>query len=92
MTAPKQKLPRKTEDHVVDLSIQHVVFGIGGLFISAIALTMARDYAKFKRQQKLIESATQLIIILTNGGDISLWNEKKTAISSTTKTLSEPEK
>ena len=92
MTAPKQKLPRKAEDHVVDLSLEHVVFGIGGLFVSALAFTMARDFAKFKRQQKLIESATQLIIILTNGGDISLWKEKKTAISSTTKSLNEPEK
>ena len=92
MSEVKQKLPRKAEDHIVDLSIGHVVFGIGGLFISAIALTMARDYAKFKRQQKLIESATQLIILLTNGGEFSLWNEKKTALSSTTKTLSEPEK
>ena len=92
MSEVKQKLPRKAEDHIVDLSIGHVVFGIGGLLLSAFAFTMARDYAKFKRQQKLIESATQLIILLTNGGEFSLWNEKKTALSSTTKTLSEPEK
>ena len=92
MSEAKQKLPRKAEDHIVDLSLEHVVLGVGGIVLSAYAFTMARDYAKFKRQQKLIESATQLIIILTNGGDISLWNEKKTAISSTTKTLNGPEK
>ena len=92
MSEAKQKLPRKAEDHVVDLSLEHVVLGIGGSVLSALAFTMVRDYAKFKRQQKLIESATQLIIILTNGGDLSLWNEKKTAISSTTKTLNVPEK
>lgn len=74
----KSKLPPKTKDKVVEISLKHVIWSFAILAAGTAALgsgmILLRDYAKFKRQKAILESAKELIIIL-KGDDI--WKNKK---------------
>lgn len=85
MSDQKQKLPPKTEDHIVEVSLKHVVFGFATMIVSSltvgIRISFVKDYTKFKRQKAILDSVTQLLFTFTNperSENSSLWNVKKT--------------
>jgi len=64
----KTKLPAETEDHVIEVSLRHVIFlfsslAMGTLFVGA-ALTIVKDYSKTKRQQAFFENTKELLILI----------------------------
>jgi hypothetical protein len=85
-----ERLPRKLEDNVVDVSLGHVILAIttlaGTLAAVGLAIVFARDYAKYRRQKAILETATDLIKTITDRkeGDTE-WSEEKKASSSPTK-------
>ena len=68
----KEKLPPETEDQIIEVSLKHVIIGFSAIVIGSLTIgtgiTMARDYAKYKRQKAIIDAATELILTI-NGGD-----------------------
>jgi len=95
MSTAQQKLPPKEEDHIVEVSMKHVVLAFGGIVLGSIAIgtgiSFARDYAKYKRQKAMIDAAGQLLSTLFNGGDIQ-WNEQSKESSSPKVTSRKPVK
>ncbi len=82
-----ERLPRKLEDNVVDISIGHVILAFatlaGTLTTVGLAIVFARDYARYRRQKAILETATDLIKTITDRkqGDTE-WSEEKTVSSS----------
>lgn len=78
MSTAQQKLPPKEEDHIVEVSMKHVVLAFGGIVLGSIAvgagISFARDYAKFKRQKAIVDASGQILKTIFQGGQIS-WNE-----------------
>ena len=95
MSTAQQKLPPKVEDHIIEVSMKHVVLAFGGIVIGSIAvgagISFARDYAKFKRQKAILDAAGQILETIFQGGQIS-WNEPNKESSSPTRTSKRPEK
>jgi hypothetical protein len=91
MSESKQKLPPQTDDHIVEVSLRHVILAFGGLILGSLTvgagIIFVRDYAKYKRQKAIIDAAQQLLLTIQDGGQNLLWNEKKTESSSPMKTL-----
>ena len=92
MSESKQKLPPKTEDNVVEVSLRHVILAFGGLVFGSLTvgagIVFVRDYAKFKRQKAIIDAAQQLLLTIQHGGEnTGLWKSEKTGSSSPAKTL-----
>ena len=68
---PKTKLPAETEDHVIEISLRHVILlfssmAFGTLFVGA-ALTVVKDYSKTKRQQAFFENTKELLKLIQKG-------------------------
>ena len=89
MSTAQQKLPPKEEDHVIEVSMKHVVLAFGGIVLGSIAvgagISFARDYAKFKRQKAMLDAAGQILETIFQGGQNS-WNEPNKESSSPTVT------
>ncbi len=85
-----ERLPRKLEDNVIDVSLGHVILAFatlaGTLATVGLAIVFARDYARYRRQKAILETATDLIKTITNRqqGDAE-WSKEKTVSSSPTK-------
>ena len=90
MSEAKQKLPPQADDHIVEVSLKHVIVAFGGLILGSLTvgagIVLVRDYAKYKRQKAIIDAAQQLLLTIQDGGQSLLCSEKKTASSSPTKT------
>ncbi len=77
-----EKLPVKTEDTVMEVSLKHLITGFSTLFAAAITVgttvTMLKDYSKFRRQKALLESAKEVlgILFITEKGG-KTWNNNK---------------
>ena len=88
MSDQKQKLPPKTEDHIVEVSLRNVVFGFCGIIVGSlsigIGISFVKDYTKFKRQQAILDTVTQLLFTFNpeRSDTSSLWKEKKMVASS----------
>ena len=85
-----ERLPQKLEDNVVDVSLGHVILAfttlVGTLATVGIAIVFARDYARYRRQKAILETATDLIKTITDcKGGKTEWSEEKTESSSPTK-------
>ena len=85
-----ERLPRKLEDNVVDISLGHVILAFttlaGTLATVGLAVVFARDYAKYRRQKAILETATDLLKTITDSkGGKTECSEKTTATSSPTK-------
>ena len=95
MSTAQQKLPPKEEDHIIEVSMKHVVLAFGGIVLGSIAIgtgiSFARDYAKYKRQKAMIDAAGQLLTALFHGGEIQ-WNEQSKELSSPKVTSRKPVK
>ena len=68
---PKTKLPAEIEDHVIEVSLRHVILlfssmALGTLFVGA-TLTIVRDYSKTKRQQAFFENTKELLKLIQKG-------------------------
>ena len=81
-----EKLPPKTNDQIIEVSLKHVLIAFGGLTIGSLAvgsgIVFVRDYAKFRRQKAIIEAAQQFLLTIQEGVS---WKNEKTASSSPTK-------
>jgi len=93
MSTSQQKLPPKEEDHIVEVSMKHVVLAFGGIVLGSIAvgagISFAKDYAKFKRQKAIVDAAGQILETIFQGDQIS-WNEPNRESSSPTRTSKKP--
>jgi len=93
MSTAQQKLPPKEEDHIVEVSMKHVVLAFGGIVIGSIAvgagISFARDYAKFKRQKAIVDAAGKILETIFQGGQIS-WSEPNRESSSPIRTSKKP--
>ena len=87
MPGTKEKLPEEVEDHIVEVSMRHVVLAFAGLvtavFVTGVGIVFVKDYAKYKRQQAIIDAATKLLQTIQEGD--TPWRKKKTDTSSQTK-------
>jgi len=65
----KTPLPPEQEEHVVDVSLRHLLLAFGGLTLAAVTvgstLILVREYTRTRRQQALIDSATKLILTIS---------------------------
>ncbi len=65
------KLPAETEDHVIEVSLRHVILlfslmALGTLFVGA-TLTIVKDYSKIKRQQAFFDNTKELLKLIQKG-------------------------
>ena len=83
MSEAKQKLPHQPDDHVVELSMKHIIAAFGGLVVSlslaGTSIVLVRDYVRYKRQQAYLKSLTDVLILLKGG---EYCTEKTTTSSS----------
>ena len=90
------KLPPRQNDQVIEVSMRHVIFAFGGLAFGiltiGVGITFARDYARYRRQKAIIDSITQLLLMLKQGGECIVWKKEKTASLSNTRKSNAPEK
>ena len=74
----KQKLPPKTADRVVDVSINHLLTGFvlvfGGVFAVGTTLIVIRDLSKYKRQKAILNGTLEIVKTILNKKEIL--NEK----------------
>lgn len=85
-----EQLPQKLEDNVVDVKLGHVILAfttlVGTLATVGLAIVFARDYARYRRQKAILETATDLLKTFTDcKGGKTEWRKEKTASSSPTK-------
>lgn len=94
MSEAKHNMPPESDDHIVEVSLRHVIVAFGGLVCTTCAvgagIAFARDYAKFRRQKALIDAAEQFLLTIQDGGDN--WKNEKTVSSSPTKTSKKSKK
>lgn len=86
-----EKLPPKTEDYILEVSLWHLIFAFGGLIVGSLTvgagIAFVRDYTKYRRQKAIIDAAKQLIFTLKDGGkNLISWKNETTEDSSPTKT------
>lgn len=90
MSEAKEKLPPEPEEQIVELSMKHIIFAFGGLVISlsmaGTSIVLVRDYVRYKRQQAVLKSLTE-VLILIKGGDLCT---EKTMTSSSPMMTSTP--
>ena len=91
MSESKQKLPPQADDHILEVTLRHVIIAFGGLVLGSLTvgagIVFMRDYAKYKRQKAIIDAAQQLLSTIQHGGDNkALWKNETMASSSPMKT------
>jgi len=87
MTEKKQKLPRESEDTIIEVSLKHVILAFSGLVIGSFTVgagvVIVKDYAKYRRQKAIIDAAKEMFTFIKYGGETSLWKKmEKTGSSS----------
>tara|TARA_Y100000031_G_scaffold84547_1_gene92934 strand:+ start:146 stop:388 length:243 start_codon:yes stop_codon:yes gene_type:complete len=74
----KQKLPPKTTNNVVDVSINHLITGFvivfGGVLAVGTTLIVIRDLSKYKRQKAILSGTLEIVKTILNKKEIL--NEK----------------
>ncbi len=73
----KQKLPPKTEDKVVEVSLKQVIWGfsmlMAGTAVVGTTIIILRDYSKYKRQKAIIDSVVKLIEFVRLDKEGKIW-------------------
>jgi len=86
MAEQKQKLPRESEDKIIEVSLKHVIIAFSGLVIGSFTVgagvVILKDYAKYRRQKAVIDAAKELFTFIKHGGEISEWKTKAKTESS----------
>jgi len=89
MTAEKQKLPRESENNVIEVSLRHVIIAFSGLVIGSFTVgagvVILKDYTKYRRQKAIIEAAKEMFTFIKHGGETSLWKKTEKKESSSKK-------
>ena len=66
-------MPPETEDHIIDVSLKHIVIGFATLLVSTAligtAIILVRDNQRFKRQKVFFDNFSNLITKLTTIGE-----------------------
>ena len=79
MAEEKQKLPRESEDKVIEVSLRHVILAFSGLVIGsftvASGVVILKDYAKYRRQKAIIDAVKEMFTFIKHGGDIREWKK-----------------
>ena len=67
----KAKLPQESEDHVVEVSLRHVIYFFGGISIATLVvgttLIYVKDHSKIKRQQAFFDGTKEVIKLISKG-------------------------
>ena len=67
----KAKLPKESEDHVVEVSLRHVIILFCGISIATLVvgttLIVVKDYSKTKRNQALFDNTKELLKLISKG-------------------------
>jgi len=62
---PETRLPGEKDDHVVEVSLKHVVIAFSTLIISGVLVSasviLLRDHIKYRRQNIFISSLKELL-------------------------------
>ena len=78
----KEKLPPKTEDQVVEVSLKHVALAfvtvLGSTVLVGSAIIAVRDYSRYRRQKAMVDNLKELFTTLSKLEN-NLWKERKTA-------------
>ena len=65
------RLPHEEEDHVVEVSLRHVVLLFGSLAVGTVlvgaTLMVVKDYSKTKRQQAFFNNTKEVIQLIQKG-------------------------
>ena len=68
---PTTKLPAETEDHVIEVSLRHVILLFGSLALGSLlvgtTLIVVKDLSKTKRQQALFDNTKEVIQLIKKG-------------------------
>ncbi len=80
----KEKLPPKTEDQVVEVSLKHVTIAFGVVIGSTVlvgsSIIAVRDYSRYRRQKAMVDNLKELFTTLSKLEN-KIWKEKKEDIS-----------
>jgi len=73
----KAKLPKESDDHVVDVSLRHVIYFFGGISLATLVvgttLIIVKDYSKAIRQKAFFDGTKEVLTIISKGES----NERK---------------
>ena len=71
MPNQKAKLPKEDEDHVVEVSLRHVINFFGSISLATLVvgttLIVVKDYSKTKRNQALFDNTKELLKLISKG-------------------------
>ena len=75
------KLPPEEEDHVIEISLKHVILSLGGLLFGVAlvgsSIVLMKDYTKYRRQKAIIDAATKLLLNIQNPERRQDWKKEK---------------
>ena len=86
------KLPPEEVDHVIEISLKHVILIFGGLLFGVVlvssSIVLMKDYVKYRRQKAIIDAATKLLLTIQDPERRANWKKekKKTDIQSISQT------
>jgi len=67
----KAKLPKESEDHVVEVSLRHVIILFCGISLATLVvgttLIYVKDHSKIKRQQAFFDGTKEVIKLISKG-------------------------
>ena len=73
----KAKLPQEQDDHVVEISLRHVIILFGSISLATLVvgttLIVVKDYSKAIRQKAFFDGTKEVLSIISKGKS----NERK---------------
>ena len=73
----KAKLPKESDNHVVEVSLRHVIYFFGGITLATLVvgttLIIVKDYSKAIRQKAFFDGTKEVLTIISKGES----NERK---------------
>jgi len=70
MPPESTKLPLKTQDNVIDVSLNHLITGFvivfGGVFVIGSTLIIIRDLSRYKRQKAILNGTLEIVKTIVN--------------------------
>ena len=67
----KAKLPKESEDHVVEVSLRHVIILFCGISLATLVvgttLIYVKDHSKIKRQQAFFDGTKEVLKLISKG-------------------------
>ena len=86
MNLMTDSLPKVPDDHVVEVSLGHVIAALIAMVLTimgfGLSMILVKEYLRNNRQRRLITATQDIITLITKEG---LWKNEKTDTSSPTK-------